>query len=69
MKLRESGVATHVYRGVWLRRARLIAYRVSSVHGDVIIRSSRAEIVFRSSDPAAGGWNLGTRLETFVTGI
>ena len=37
---------------------------------DVIRRSSRAEIIFhRSSDPAAGGWNLGTRLETFVTGI
>ena len=34
---------------------------------DVIRRSSiRAEMkfqFFRSSDPAAGGWNLGTRLE------
>ena len=39
---------------------------------DVIRRSSRAEMkfqFFRSSDPAAGGWNLGTRLETFETGI
>ena len=43
---------------------------VTSCH--VSRRSSRAEIIFqffRSSDPAAGGWNLGTRLETFVTGI